>query len=42
MYDGPMQTVKHMRVNMWCMLDWIVGICHKPAEVQVLGKHLIN
>ena len=21
MYDGPMETVKYMCVNIWCMLD---------------------
>ena len=23
MCDGPKETVKYIRVNMWCMLDWI-------------------
>ena len=22
MYNGPKQTVKHIWVNIWCMLDW--------------------
>ena len=26
MCHGPMQTVKYMCVNIWCMLDCIVGL----------------
>ena len=33
MYDGPMETVKYMYVNIWCMLDQIVGL----AEIHFLG-----
>ena len=33
MYDSPVETVKYMCVNIWCMLDWIVGL----AEIQFLG-----
>ena len=29
MYDGPMV----MSVNIWCILDWIVGL----AEINFLG-----
>ena len=31
--DGPMQTVKYMCVNIWWMLDWIVGL----TEIHLLG-----
>ena len=27
-----METVKYMWVNIWCMLDWVVGL----AEIQFL------
>ena len=33
MCDDPMQTVKYMCVNIWCMLDCIVRL----AEIQFLG-----
>ena len=23
MFDGPIETIKYILVNMWCMLDWI-------------------
>ena len=42
MYDGPMETVEHMWVNIWCMLDWTVGFCHKTAEIHFLSIQLIN
>ena len=35
--DGPMETVEYMWVNIWCMLDWIIGFCHKTAEIHFLG-----
>ena len=37
MYDGPIKTVEYMLVNIWCMLDWIVGFCYKTAETHFLG-----
>ena len=33
MDDGLMETVKYMWVNIWCMLEWIVGL----AEIHFLG-----
>ena len=42
MYDGPMETVEHMRVNIWCMRDWTVRFCHKTAEIHFLSIQLIN
>ena len=36
-YDGPVETVEYMLVNIWCMLDWIVGFCYKTAEIYFLG-----
>ena len=33
MYDCPMETFKQMWVNIWCMLDWIVGL----AETHFQG-----
>ena len=35
--DGPMETVEYMWVNIWCMLDWIIGFCLKTAEIHFLG-----
>ena len=35
--DGPMETVEYMLVNIWCMLDWIIGFCYKIAEIYFLG-----
>ena len=42
MYDGPMGTVEYMWVNIWCMLDWIIGFCYKSAEIHSLRIQLIN
>ena len=42
MYDGTMETVEHMWLNIWCMLDWTVGFCHKTTEVYFLSIQLIN
>ena len=36
MNDGPMETVEYMWINIWCMLDWITGFCHKTAEIHFL------
>ena len=33
MQDGPMETVKHMWVNIWCMPDWLAG----RAETHLPG-----
>ena len=33
MQDGPMETVKYMRVNIWCMPDWVAG----RAETHLPG-----
>ena len=35
--DGPMGTVEYMWVNIWYMLDWIIGFCHKAAEIYFLS-----
>ena len=35
--DGPMETVEYVGVNIWCMLDSIIGFCHKTAEIHFLG-----
>ena len=34
MNDGAMETVEYMWVDIWCMLDWIIGLCHKTAEIH--------
>ena len=28
MCDGPIETVKYILVNIWCMLDWILSQKH--------------
>ena len=40
--DGPMETAEYIWMNIWCMLDWIVGFCHKIAEIHFLGIQLIK
>ena len=40
--DRPMETVEYIWMNIWCMLDWIAGFCHKIAEMHFLGIKLIN
>ena len=35
--DGAMETVKCMWVDIWCMLDWIIGLCHKTADIHFPG-----
>ena len=40
--DGPMEAVEYIWMNTWCMLNWIVGFCHKIAEIHFLGIQLIN
>ena len=37
MDDGAMETVECMWVDLWCMLDWIIGLCHKTAEMHFPG-----
>ena len=37
MYNGPMETVECKWVNIWSMLDWIIGFGHKTAEIHFLG-----
>ena len=37
MNDGAMETVECMWVDIWCMMDWIIGLCHKTAEMHFPG-----
>ena len=37
MNDGAMETVEYMWVKIWCMMDWIIGFCHKAVEIHFLG-----
>ena len=37
MNDTVMETVECMWVDIWCMLDQIVGLCHKTAEMHIPG-----
>ena len=37
MNDGAMETVECMWVDIWCLLDWIIGLCHKTAKMHFPG-----
>ena len=37
MNDGAMEIVECIWVDIWCMLDWIIGLCHKTAEMHFPG-----
>ena len=37
MSDGAMETVECLWVDIWCMLDLVVGLCHKTAEMHFPG-----
>ena len=39
MYDGPMETVEYIWVNIWCILDCIIGFCYTVGHS---GIQLIN
>ena len=32
--DGARETLECMWVDIWRMLDWIIGLCHKTAEMH--------
>ena len=38
MYDGPVESAKYIWVNIWPMLDWTVGFCHRTAEIYLIDK----
>ena len=40
MNDGAMETVECMWVDIWCMMDWIIGLCRKMAEMHFPGMGL--
>ena len=42
MYDYPMETAEYVCVNICCMLDWIIGFCHKTAEIHFLVISCFN
>ena len=38
MNNDAMETaVEYMWVDVWCMLDWIIGVCRKTAEMYFPG-----
>ena len=37
MIDGAIETMEYMWVGIWCMLDWIIGLCHKTTEMHFCG-----
>ena len=37
MNDGAMETVEHMSVDIWYMLDGVIGLCHKTTEIHFPG-----
>ena len=34
--NGTMEAVEYMCVDMWCLLDWIIGLCRKTAEIHLM------
>ena len=38
MNDGAMETVEYIWVDIWCTLDWIIGLCRMTAEIHFIGK----
>ena len=36
MNDGATETAECIWVDIWCMLDWIIG-CHKTVEMHFPG-----
>ena len=34
MNDGAMETVECIWVDIWCRLDWVIGLCHKTTEMH--------
>ena len=39
MNDGAVETVEYMWVDIWCLLDWIIGLCHKTAEMYISDNY---
>ena len=37
MSGGAMETVEYMWMEIWCMLHWVIGLCHKTAEMHFHG-----
>ena len=37
MSDGAMETMEYMSLDIWCMLDWVIGLGHKTAERHFPG-----
>ena len=37
--DRPVETVEYIWVNIWCMLDWIIGFCHH-LENSIFSAHV--
>ena len=37
MNDSAMEKVECISIDIWCMLDWIIGLCHKNAEMHFPG-----
>ena len=37
MNDGAMKTVECIWIDIWCMLDWVIGLCQKTAEMYFPG-----
>ena len=36
--NNAMETaVEYMWVDIWCILDWIIGLCQKTAEMYFSG-----
>ena len=41
MKDGAVETVEYMSVDIWCLVNWMIGLCNKTAEMHVRVVKLI-
>ena len=37
MNDGAVEMMEYMWVDIWCLLGWIIRLCHKIAEIHFPG-----
>ena len=37
MNDGAMEAVEYMWMEICSMLDWVIGLCHKTAQMHFPG-----
>ena len=37
--DAMEAAVEYMWVDTWCVLDWIIGLCHKTVEMHFASRN---